>query len=84
MSKDANKKKLFALALRLQKKFGVKATQGIMQRLTSGDQMAVELLSRHRFSGLERRGAGVHRDFEMEDELRERERKMTKRGRKSR
>lgn len=84
MSKDANKKKLFALALRLQKKFGTKATEGIMRRLTQGDQVAMDLLRRHKF-GVGRRGEYLdNRHFAEEDELRERERKLTKRGRKSR
>ena len=71
MTKNDHKKKMLALALRIRKKFGKfgsKATEGIIMRLTGGDKEAVRLL----------------RLLNRQDALRERERKMTKRGRKDR
>ena len=79
MTKNENKKKLFALALRLQKKFGIVATYGIMKRLTKGDEESMRLLHRHKYNKPRKDvGDSIH------DMLLERERKMTKRGRKDR
>jgi len=78
MTKNENKKKLFALALRLQKKFGVEATYGIMKRLTNEDEDSIYLLNRRKHN-TPRKDVGdsiYHMLFE-------RERKMTKRGRRT-
>jgi len=90
MTKNDHKKKLFALALRLQKKFGPRATEGIMMRLTGGDKEAVYLLRRHMLRDLPYQQRFHAARFyapptlTVEDALRERERKMTKRNRKTR
>ena len=84
MTKSENKKKLFALALRLQKKFGMKATEGIMARLTKGDKEAIYLLRRHNYNVPRKSVTHPEDVFGREDMIRERERKMTRRGRKNR
>jgi len=65
MTKNENKKKLFALALRLRTKFGEKATAGIMKRLTKGDEKAIDLLSLRGLNEEMRRQANVTRKEEM-------------------